>query len=624
MNNKFATRRIGYFATTVIILLLLGGVLGLAYLKDDIDSVLENLHVKIVDYHPPAKTVWLPQNVNPDQLRWFYHADQGTRTFGIPYEWFMKLRQPKLLFAGRFSEPAYLARYGFIPDTVFPNKPDALPIGFAHGLAMRDPTGAPFVNPRSKEELTAIGLTCTGCHTGSLTYKDTAIVIDGGSAMVNLFELKKGIGLSLLLTKYWPGRFSQFADDVLGEGSSVADRMTLRQQLDLVLKQYGQVKSLEESVATGSVEEGYARLDALNRIGNQVFSIDLNKPSNYAAHSAPVHFPRIWNAPWFDWVQYNGSIMQPMVRNAGEALGVSADLNLTDPSKGLWKSSARIEELHKIEKLIAGDDGPSENGFSGLRSPEWPQDILGRIDMNLARTGADVYESRCQGCHLPAFGSKALSDEKRFALFTDKKYWTTNDVGQPILKLKQIPIEHIGTDPAQAEDMLNRTVDVPAELGIKHSGFGPALGEVVENTVNAWYKQEKTSWEDQQRLNGYRPNGIRAELKYKARPLNGVWATPPYLHNGSVPTIDALLSPETRPAKFYLGTREYDPNALGYVWKDVVIADGFQLDTGKRGNANTGHEFSKKFDKDKPVKGVIGPELTENERRALIEFLKTF
>ena len=88
------------------------------------------------------------------------------------------------------------------------------------------------------------------------------------------------------------------------------------------------VKELEEAVASQSVLEGYGRLDALNRIGNQVFSMDLKKPENYAGSSAPVHYPRIWNTPWFDWVQYNGSIMQPMVRNAGESLGVSAELNL--------------------------------------------------------------------------------------------------------------------------------------------------------------------------------------------------------------------------------------------------------------------------------------------------------
>ena len=74
-----------------------------------------------------------------------------------------------------------------------------------------------------------------------------------------------------------------------------------------------------------------------------MFSIDLNKPENYAGSSAPVHYPRIWNTPWFDWVQYNGSIMQPMVRNAGESLGVSAELNLTDPSKGLLQIERRRE-----------------------------------------------------------------------------------------------------------------------------------------------------------------------------------------------------------------------------------------------------------------------------------------
>ena len=94
------------------------------------------------------------------------------------------------------------------------------------------------------------------------------------------------------------------------------------------------------------------RLDALNRIGNQGFSIDLKNPENYAGSSAPVHYPRIWNTPWFDWVQYNGSIMQPMVRNAGESLGVSAELNLTEPSKGLYKSSVNIKAL---ELQIATD-----------------------------------------------------------------------------------------------------------------------------------------------------------------------------------------------------------------------------------------------------------------------------
>src|SRR5690349_11594440 len=133
---------------------------------------------------------------------------------------------------------------------------------------MLDPTGAPWRNPRDNATMNGVGLTCAACHTGSFTYKDTAVVIDGGPALTNLFAMKQGMGISLVLTRYWPGRFSRFADRILGENSSVDDRETLKTQLDQVLSQYKQVKDLEERVASQSIVEGYGRLDALNRIGN--------------------------------------------------------------------------------------------------------------------------------------------------------------------------------------------------------------------------------------------------------------------------------------------------------------------------------------------------------------------
>jgi len=244
--------------------------------------------------------------------------------------------------------------------------------------------------------MTGVGLTCAGCHTGSFTYKDTAVVIDGGPALTDLFKMKQGMGVALVLTRYLPGRFSRFAERILGPDSSVGDRETLKNQLDQVIAQYKQVKNLEERVASQSILEGYGRLDALNRIGNQVFSIDLKKPENYAGSSAPVHFPRIWNTPWFDWVQYNGSIMQPMVRNAGESLGVSAELNLTDPSKGFYKSSVNIRSLDEMEQMIKGNNPPNaKDGFSGLKSPKWPGDILPPIDQKLAALGAELYKTHC-------------------------------------------------------------------------------------------------------------------------------------------------------------------------------------------------------------------------------------
>ena len=607
-------------AKIVIVLAIVAA--GYAF-KDDIVKLWQDFHVKIVERPTPKKTVWLDQGISKEKLSWFYHADQGTRTFGFPYEWLMALEQPTvpwLLFTevDLFSDAAYLDRYGFIADTIIPGK-KALPIGFAQGGPMLDPTGAPWRNPRNKQTMTGVGLTCAGCHTGSFTYKDTAVVIDGGPALTDLFKMKQGMGVALVLTRYLPGRFSRFAERILGPDATLDDRETLKNQIDQVLGQYKKVKDLEERVASQSLLEGYGRLDALNRIGNQVFSIDLNKPENYAGSSAPVHYPRIWNTPWFDWVQYNGSIMQPMVRNAGESLGVSAELNLTDPSKDLYKSSVDIKSLDEMEQMIKGNNPPNaKDGFSGLKSPKWPGDILPPVDQKLAAQGAELYKTHCQECHRPPVTNEAFYD------FNNKDWWTKNLIGEAILKVENIPISHIGTDPAQAADMANRTVATPASLGIRETSFALALGAAVEKTVNYIYDQKKPPMNaaERQTANGNMKNELRKDLAYKVRPLNGVWATPPYLHNGSVPTVEALLGPpEDRPKKFYLGSREYDPVNLGY--KFDKITNGFEFDTSIRGNWNMGHEFRKEYSKDKEIKGVIGPALSPADRKALIEYLKT-
>ena len=607
-------------AKIVIALAIVG--IGYAALKDDIAKLWQDFHVKLVERPAPKKTVWLDQGIARDKLSWYYHADQGTRTFGFPYEWLMALEQPTipwLLFTevGLFSDTAYLDRYGFIADTVIPGNKKALPIGFAQGGPMLDPTGAPWKNPRNKQDLTGVGLTCAGCHTGSFTYNDTQIVIDGGPALTDLFKMKQGMGVALVLTRYLPGRFGRFAERMLGPDASLDDRETLKTQIDQVLAQYKLVKGLEERVASQSLVEGYGRLDALNRIGNQVFSIDMKKPENYAGSSAPVHYPRIWNTPWFDWVQYNGSIMQPMVRNAGESLGVSAELNLTDPSKDFFKSSVDIKSLDAMEQMIKGNTPPNpKDGFSGLKSPKWPGDILPPVDAKLAAQGAELYKTHCQGCHRPPLSNEAFYD------FNNKDWWTRNQTGETILRVENIPISHIGTDPAQAVDMANRTVATPPGLNIKETSFALALGAVVEKTVNYVYDQQKLNPAQRQAANGSMPNELRADLAYKVRPLNGIWATPPYLHNGSVPTVEALLGPpEERPKKFYLGSREYDPVKLGY--KTDPITNGFEFDTSIRGNSNRGHEFRKDFSKDKEIKGVIGPALSADDRKALIEYLKT-
>ena len=158
---------------------------------------------------------------------------------------------------------------------------------------------------------------------------------------------------------------------------------------------------------------------------------------------------------------------------------------------------------------------------------------------------------------------------------------------------------------------------------LKSDKFADALKEVVEKAVTLWYDKQSISPGKRKEMDGYRKNDVRDKMVYKARPLDGVWATPPYLHNGSVPTIEALLGPaKDRPTTFWLGHREYDPVRLGYRYEDK-LPGGFLFDTTLRGNRNTGHVFDDSYDKNKPPAGVVGRGLKADECEALIEFLKS-
>jgi hypothetical protein len=560
------------------------------------------------DYPSARETTWLDQGWNQQERDWYHHASQGTLTFGMPYEWFMALEKPDITIgnAGPFADPAYLDRFGFIPAAT------GLPVGFAEGGPFTDPTtGETRRNPQTGAALNGIGLTCAACHTGRMTYKGQAFLIDGGSAMTDLGKFRDALGLSLFLTDKLPLRFSRFADRVLGPEAGSGARAQLQKELSVLLTDGQKLVALDDSIKKDSTEEGFGRLDALNRIGNEVFALRLNEPRNYAPFKAPVHYPSIWQAPWFTWVQYDGSIMQPMVRNAGESLGVRALINLTNADRPLFAATVDIPNLHRMEGMLAGTPPQPGKAFSGLRTPSWPASMPAP-DQILAAKGSALYQELCQGCHLPAANTAA---------FWTGPWWKT--IGKSnvfYLDLHQIPIAEIGTDPAQAIGLMERTVIVPDSLGLGTNGFGLALGRLVEKTINRSYDTMTPSPSPAQRdaMSGGRPNLVQAKPEYKARLLAGIWASPPYLHNGSVPTVYDLLSPAAqRPAKFVLGHREYDPDRMGYV--TGPLTGGFEVDTSLPGNSNKGHEF-----RDGPKgNGVIGRALQDDERRAIIAYLKT-
>ena len=95
---------------------------------------------------------------------------------------------------------------------------------------------------------------------------------------------------------------------------------------------------------------------------------------------------------------------------------------------------------------------------------------------------------------------------------------------------------------------------------------------------------------------------------YKARPINGIWASAPYLHNGSVPSIyDLLLPAAERPVTFYVGNIELDLVKVGHVYSEAPNTSLF--DTRLRGNSNAGHEY--------------GTQLDDEARWELVEYIKS-
>ncbi len=578
---------------SVISAMALLAVFALCAVIGAIFTVHNSLEVPKIDR--PKDVAWLPQNWTDDQRHTYYHTPQGSEL--LPYAWFLALEQPRISLTGApaFKENSYLQGFGFIPDPSFEQNPDGLPVGFA-----RDDR---FVDPYTGQKNVVLGLTCAACHTGELFYGGKAIRIDAGPSLIDLQKFTEALGLAITWTYYDPLRFHRFANRVLGPDHTSADRKLLRQSLKYYLDtSFAEFKATRHLFPT---DEGYGRTDALARIGNFVFGTELNNSKNLVVGDGPVNFPPLWDASWMDWVQYNGSIQQPMGRNVGEALGVRSRINLLGYPGTQFQNTIHADNLHEIELLLGGD-APGK----GVWSPKWPADILGKIDVGKAAKGEKLYTELCVHCHQPPM----LSDEGR-----NPDRWTnfTNSEGHQFFKVTMIPLEEIGTDPKEAENFARRTAD-SGPLGKGRISAQDGLMYITQKVIDSAYDDLKLSPEQREEWNGYRENKLIAPLAYKARPHNGVWATPPYLHNGSVPNLFALLSPVSeRPALFYLGNKQYDPVKLGLNTDPLPGATEFRTDLA--GNSNAGHEFN-----DGPKgKGVIGRKLSEDERMQIIEYLKT-
>jgi hypothetical protein len=679
--------------------LALAAMVAIAEFPDQLGAIVPPLAQYLPPPLPnraPAKSaVWLDQNWTTEDRHWFHHASQGTATFQVPYDWFMALEQPGLHLLtqpGLLSDSVYLERFGFLPspksvhadpaslrrfgyvgssdappapESVAGLRPtavenfDGLPVGFARLTGAANPgTGLPGPDQ--------IGLTCAACHTGSVSYKGTSIRFDGGPAMVDLKKLELATGLAVGYTLKVPGRFGRFAARVLGPDPGPAEYNKLKKDMSGLGEQLlNQKTALDKAVADKhqkNTEEGFGRLDALNRIGNQVFSTDLAMSGltgfekNLHAQDAPVSFPPIWTVPWFLYAQYDASIQQPLIRNAGEALGVFAQVNLSPDfsPKDLFRSSIALENLVRIEEMLRGPDltGPS---FGGLQPPKWPSQIfpddpLWKIDPARVSRGRGIYAEICAECHLGPVNDPAFDKQ-----YPEKSFWSSTpwDAKDAVLDPVQKSVTGMGTDSAQADVLFSRTVEVPGFLNMEPAQdlgktwgcqdlpaypstempFSIALMIVVNRASSKWMEDHNVPEPDRallwkSRKNCPNPNNAKVE-HYRARPLNGVWATAPYLHNGSVPSLYWMLTPAAeRPTQFCIGSRDFDPQQVGYravAGETPVCSKGETLFSATNpdgspihGNSVLGHSLQ-----GTPAPGIIGRKLNEDERYDLIEYLKT-
>lgn len=192
-----------------------------------------------------------------------------------------------------------------------------------------------------------------------------------------------------------------------------------------------------------------------------------------------------------------------------------------------------------------------------IRSIEPPR-FPGPIDQARAARGEEIFVNACASCH-GTYGEN----------------WTYPNV--------IIPHQEVGTDPSLAK--------------------GHWMAPTVDWYAESWYARDGKSW-------------LEMVEGYYAPPLDGIWATAPFFHNGSVPTLDGVIDPKKRPAVWTsnMSADDYDLERVGWMSKpfdaELTLDGSFgTFDASRPGNSNQGHTY--------------GADLGEAEQQALLEYLKT-
>lgn len=408
-----------------------------------------------------------------------------------------------------------------------------------------------------------------------------------------------------------------------------------------------------------SKEQGFPALDSaeIKLFVNTVFN-----PAN-----APVSYPFLWDIAQSDYVQWNGLAANagigPLGRNTGEVIGVFATLdwqqskprwyefNLTAYISGQSVKKGSIDFQSSVDKVNLMR---LESHLKSLKSPQWSDvkfadgTTLPVVDKSSEKwkRGQQLYSQYCMSCHQ----------------LIDREDWSRRVIAT------MMSTEKVGTDPKAAKngveyvgntgnfEHIYQETDVGAVMLKEQAPVVQILtaatrGVIATRDPDKWVGRRIVDWL-YALLASFFENDIKASVKhgdyepdttmnpyasldaYKARSLNGIWATAPYLHNGSVPTLYDLLLPkkrsgdpedgEYRPDEFAVGCRELDTQKVGI---KCPLGEGDLFKTTENGidiegNSNAGHEYAAGLTP--PLGSKISlPPLTSEERWALVEYLKT-
>ena len=620
-----------------------------------------------------AKVIEKPEGLQGGELAEFEHLSEGADIY--PYEWIKALKSATFPDSqGGLTRPFIEdldEKFGIIPSANLKNTEGrsfmmpwvGLSVAWSNHRpeqsdAFQETEGEIVRQVEGVKSIRMVGTNCSFCHSGGLEYKNQFYKVDGSPSLANVRGFFLDLSRSTLGVLAKPELATQFLKNLnvkypekrakelnqfflkrLGETThgwvnlgGLSGKLTLleakylhdtrrlfegkqaiTESLEKLLRiTYGfsetddigelaqRMKFLGTLMVgtnprTSETISGYGRTDAFGRIGNLVLRGD--EPIGY---TAPVSLPWIWGLKYMAMIHYNGNTNSVALRNVGQSLGLGAII-LNEK----LDSTVNLNNLDRLEKLVHKIPVPQwEKVFSGVSELQ--------IKESLLQDGKKVYEQSCQGCH----------ESNHF-------------VGPAGLlrEYKMFPLERVGTDPNAAQNAVKAVGTVEFNRSI-FNGVGG---------IKARYYQKNQISPEQQAVMEYRAlrgseffrdtlNGFdrQAEFKnnfgdvqvgtgYKARHLSGVWATAPYLHNGSVPTLwDLLQEPSKRPQIFRAKSRQYDTQKLGFVSQadsDLIGRvkkcgkdDQTCFDTSISGNHNTGHAY--------------GTELSDTQKWALLEYLK--